>query len=72
MDNFTLEIEQRAAVNGSYKDTLMEICEERNLCEYELVDMLHPIILAKVKQEFIDLNHFPELKNDSSLESFFD
>jgi hypothetical protein len=72
IDNFTLEIEHRAAVNGSYVETLVEICEERNLCEYEVIDMLHPVLWAKVRQEFIDKKNIPSLINHASMESFFD
>jgi hypothetical protein len=72
IDNFTLEIETRAAANGSYIETITELCHEKNLCEYELADMLHDVIKDKLKEEFIRKNYIPKLKNHTSLESFFD
>lgn len=72
LDNFNLDIEQRAARTGSYIEAIIELCEEKNIPEFEdVVEMLNPIVLDKIKMEYIQKNYIPELKIENSLKEFF-
>lgn len=70
LDNFNLEIETRALAKGSYIDALTEFCEEKEMDEYDVVELLHANIIAKVKDEFKQRNYFPGQKS-ATLDDFF-
>jgi hypothetical protein len=73
LDNFNLEIEKRAAAHptNSYIEAIKDFVEEKEMDEYDVVELLHPIIIEKVKNEFRQRSYFPGEKT-ATLDAFFD
>lgn len=72
IDNLTLDIEKRALEHG-YIHAIINFCEEKRIYDYEdVLQLLHPILKEKIKQEFIDKNYIPSLKRKQKFNSFFD
>lgn len=63
-------VEQKFLERGSYIESIVEISEDLNTDIEDIVENLSPILVAKIKQEFIDKNYFPELKR-TNLKDFF-
>jgi uncharacterized protein (DUF4213/DUF364 family) len=71
IDNLSLDIERRALTVG-YINAFIEFCEEKEKDDYEdVLEMLHPILKDKIKQEFIEKNFLPHLKVKNPFDSFF-
>lgn len=72
LDQTSISIEKKAVTIG-YIDAVLEYCEERGIEDYEdTIRNLHPILLEKIKQDFIDKNFFPNKKRKIKLNGFFD
>jgi hypothetical protein len=75
IDNASLLIEELKLKTGSYKDAFLLLMEKQDIHDPEdLLEVISPILYAKIKQEFRDLNHFgPDSphKKESNLEEFF-
>jgi hypothetical protein len=72
LDKLNLEIEQRAYEEGSYIEAIKSFCEDRNVLDFEdVVEVLHPIVLQKVKAEFYEKKFFRGEKPVSKLNAFF-
>lgn len=73
IDALNLEIERRYNLNGSYIESITDFATENGVLDIEdIVDELHPVVVEKVKAEFIDRNYFPGMKNENSLGDFLD
>ena len=70
INNLDIEIETRALVTGSYIEAITDFCQEKGIEEENIVDLLNPILLEKVKVEFYKKNYFPKKKIKNSLEDF--
>jgi len=71
MDKMSLEIEQKALELGSYIDAVVDFAEERGFGEFEeIIPLLDPIVVEKIKQEFIDKNYLPSMKRKNSMKEF--
>ena len=71
LDNLSLDIERRAESVG-YINAILEFCEEKEKEDYEdVLELLHPILKEKIKQEFIDKGYLPHLKTKNPFELFF-
>lgn len=71
IDAFNTEIETRAAQLGSYIVAITEYCEEKEMDEYDVAELLHPIVVEKVKTEFRQRNFFAGEKTQT-LDEFFE
>jgi PHD/YefM family antitoxin component YafN of YafNO toxin-antitoxin module len=71
LDQFNLEIERIAQIEGSYKDAVLAFSEEKEMEVEEVYELLNPIIQAKIKAEFITLNYIPTEKCVTKLSNFF-
>ena len=73
LDNFNLDIVQRAARDGGLIEAIVNLCEEKGIWDFEdVVELLDPIVLEKLKMEFYLRNYIPEKKIDNSLKRFFE
>lgn len=73
LDPTSLRIEEMAASTGSYIDACCDFAERFGFNDFEdLIDVLHPNLVQKIRQEFIDKNFIPQLKNKNSLTEFFE
>ena len=70
IDAFNAEIEARAAQLGSYITAITEYCEDKDMDEYDVADLLHPIVVEKVKTEFRQRNFFVG-ERSQTLDEFF-
>lgn len=71
MTNLDKEIEIRALRLGSYIDAIIEFCFEKEIGDFEnVVELLNPILIEKVKVEFYEKNFMPERKIKNSLINF--
>ena len=71
MTNLDKEIETRALRLGSYIDAIIEFCFEKEIGDFEnVVELLNPILIEKVKTEFYEKNFIPEKKITNSLVEF--
>lgn len=71
MNNITLKIEMMAKNTNSYIIAVLDFCEENQIAEYEdILEVLDPILVSKIRQEFIDKNYVPELKNKNTIFDF--
>ena len=73
LDNTSLTIEKMAAENnGSYIEACTIFAEKFGFHDFEdLIEVLHPLLIQKIRQEFIDKNYIPSLKPKNSLSEFF-
>lgn len=72
LDNLSLRIEELAAKENSYIEAVLIFSEKFGYQEYEdILEILHPNIKEKLRQEFIDKKFLPNLKQKDSIESFF-
>jgi hypothetical protein len=59
IDNASLAIEQLKVLRGSYIEAVVEFCGTQEIYDYEdLLEVLNPILKAKITQEFIDKKYF--------------
>jgi len=73
IDNLSLRIEELAAKEGSYIEAMLIFTEKFGYQDYEeVLEVLHPLVLQKIKQEFISKKYIPALRNKNSIESFFE
>lgn len=71
-DKISMQIEELAAKRGSFVEAVLEFAEVNRIEDIrDLTDILHPITIEKIKQEFINGNFIPALKRESSLDAFF-
>lgn len=72
IDNVSLKIEQLAHANGgSYIEAITTFAKEFEIPDFEdIIEVLNKNVVDKVKQEFIDRNFIPSMKNKNSLASF--
>lgn len=72
LDNVSLKIEQLAHENGgSYIDAMTHFAKEFEIPDFEdILEVLNPNVVAKLRQEFIDKNFIPGMKNKNSIENF--
>jgi hypothetical protein len=69
--NVTLSIENLYLETGSYKDALIEFADRFEIYDYEdILKVINPILIEKIKQEYIDLNYFPDKKKKPSVFDF--
>lgn len=73
LDATSLAIEKLAQENaGSYIDACTIFAEKFGFNDFEdLIEILHPLLIQKIRQEFIDKNYIPSLKPKNSLSEFF-
>jgi hypothetical protein len=72
LDNFNLDIEQRALRDGGLIEAIVNLCEEKGIVDFEdVVEQLHPIVLDKLKAEYYTKNYFPDKKIENNLKDFF-
>lgn len=72
LDQTSLKIEELAKREGSYIDACCIFAEQLNFTDFEdLIEILHPQLVKKIKQEFIEKNYIPALKKHDSLAAFF-
>lgn len=66
MTNESLMIEQLKLQTGTYVHAFLEFCEKNYIYDCEdLLEILDPIIVSKIRQEFIDGNYIPDLKKNN-------
>jgi len=71
LNNFNMDIVQRAAICGSLREAIHELKEEKQIDDYEdIIELLHPIVLEKLKMEYYVGKCFPDMKIQNSLDSF--
>jgi Phage late-transcription coactivator len=70
INNLDIEIETRALETGSYIEAINDFCDEKGIEQENIVELLNPILLDKVKVEFYKKNWFPEKKIKNSLDDF--
>jgi hypothetical protein len=70
LDLFNENIEIRAAACKSYIEAVVDFAEEKEVDFEDIVELLHPQIIEKLKIEFIQKNHFPNKKLPNSIEQF--
>jgi hypothetical protein len=70
MDNTSLQIERLAYEMKSYKDALIYFAETYLPdCDFEdILPTLHPNLVSKIRQEFIDKKYIPHLKQQNILD----
>ena len=69
LDNVTLKIEEMKVEHGSYIDAMLAFSKEFEIYDFEdILEVLHPNLRGKIKQEFIDKNHIPSLKRNTMLD----
>ncbi len=69
IDNTTLQIEELKLLRGSYKEAVIEFCGKHDIYDYEdLIEALSPILVDKIKQEYIRDNYIPHLKRETLLD----
>lgn len=73
LDGLNSEIERLAVAHkGSYIEALIEFREIRQIPDFEdIVELLHPNIIDKLKQEYVAKKFFPGKKVENALPSFF-
>lgn len=72
LDALSMEIERSAKEKGSYIDAILEFQKSKDIDDVEdIVDILHPIVVEKIKIEFIKKNFLPDQKIDNSISSEF-
>jgi hypothetical protein len=65
------EIEKKFLELGSYIDAVVDFAEERGFGEFEeIIPLLDPIVVDKIKNEFIEKNYLPSLKRKNSMKEF--
>jgi len=73
LDNLSLKIEELAAKEGSYIDAMTIFTEKMEYYDFEdLIEVLHPLVVQKIKQEFINKKYIPHLNQKNSIENFFE
>jgi hypothetical protein len=61
IDNVSLQIEELAALRGSYIEAFFEFMGNSNIHDPEdLLEIISPILYEKIKQEFKNANYFPK------------
>jgi hypothetical protein len=71
-DKLNIEIETRALQEGSYIEAIKDFCEEKEIYDYQdITILLHPIIINKLKAEFINKNYFKDKKNLTKISNLF-
>jgi hypothetical protein len=71
LDQTSLRIEELAAKEGSYIEACVIFAEEFGFNDFEdLIDILNPQLVEKVRQEFIERNYIPQLKQKNNLMDF--
>jgi len=59
IDNASLQIEELKVLRGSYIDAILEFQQKHEIPDIEdLLDIINPILYAKIAQEFKDKKHF--------------
>lgn len=70
-DNVSMRIEELKLKSGSYIEAVMEFCEQNNIYDFEdLIEILNPITVNNIRQEFIDRNFIPKLKQKNGINDF--
>lgn len=74
MDNTSIIIEKLALELGSYIEAMTEFKESRLPgTDYEdIVSTLNPVLIQKIRQEFINKNFVPDEKKRGSLLDFLE
>jgi hypothetical protein len=74
LDALSVEIEQLAKENGSYIDAVLYFQAARKINDVEdIIEILHPIVVQRIKDEFIKKNFIRGIKVENPIpESFFD
>lgn len=68
-----MDIEARALRDGGYIEAIINLCEEKGIYDFEdVVELLHPILLEKVKTEFKAKKFLSRDKIENSLKDFFE
>jgi hypothetical protein len=72
IDAFSMDIELRAVRLGSHIEAVLEFCEEKNIEDYyDVTELLHPIVLEKLKSEFIQKKFFRDRTVSRSINEVF-
>ena len=71
LNGLSLTIEKMAAEKGSYIEAVVDFAEENEIEVEEVVVLLHPQIVSKLKVEFIKKNHFRDQKIEGTVDDFF-
>ena len=71
LSGLSLVIEQYATERNSYIAAIVDFAEEKEIDVEDVVEVLHPQIIEKLKIEFVQKNFFKDKKIDNSLVSFF-
>ena len=73
LDQTTIKIEELYLETGSYIDAFLEFAVRFQIQDYEdILTVINPILHAKIKQEFIDKNFFPDKKKKASVTDFLE
>lgn len=66
LDQTSTKIEELYIETGSYIDAVILFAERFGIYDYEdILEVIHPILKEKIKQEFIKKNYIPSLKKPS-------
>jgi len=73
IDALSLEIEKSALrCNGSYIEAVIGYCEKNDIYDYEdVIESLDPILVDKIRAEFINKKYIPSLMKKNTIEEFF-
>lgn len=67
--NESIQIERLKLQTGSYIEATITFCGNNSIEDFEdLLEILNPALVAKIRQEFIDKNFIPSLKKDTLLD----
>lgn len=73
MNAVSIEIEKRALQTNSYIEAVVDYCEDKQIGDIEdVVEILHPNIIEKIRVEAIKKNYFRDKKSENINDIFFE
>lgn len=68
LDPTTQKIEELKLEIGNYREAFIEFAHRMEIYDYEeLLEVINPLLVAKIKQEFINAKYFPHQKKSNIL-----
>lgn len=66
LDPTTQKIEELKLETGNYREAFLEFAHQMEILDYEeLLEVINPLLVAKIKQEFIDAGYFRNKKKNN-------